>query len=158
MDTIQLRNLLSTAAIAASLMTFPANAVPFAPHAPEAPAGHRLEMMLEMVDATDAQRAEIEVIRESYAGRAEVLHEDRSALHEQLEEIREAGAPVDIAALRPLAERVGDLMAEGLILRAQMRSDIAMVLTEEQRSKLERLHEMQPRTPRAHRPGRHRGH
>ena len=77
-------------------------------------------------------------------------------MHEELEALREGMTVVDIEAVRPLAERVGDLMAEGIILQTQMKSEIAMVLTTEQLEKIERLQALRPDAPRADRPGRRR--
>jgi len=142
-----------------ALLALPAAASPPPPPrapAPPAPEGPRLEMMLEAVDATDAQRARIEAIQADFEDRMNALHERMGDLYEQMEGFRDAGAPVDIAALRPVAEALGDLTAEGIILGAQMRSDIAMVLTEEQRAKLARMRDLEPRAPRADR--RHRDH
>jgi Spy/CpxP family protein refolding chaperone len=161
METRQIMNGLGALALSFGLMgvmALPVNAVPpRAPMAPEAPQdGRHIEMMLETVDATAAQREQIEDIRDSYQGRIEDLHAEGADLRVQLEAQREGMQPVDISEVRPLAERVGDLMAEGIILRSQMKSEIASVLTIEQREKIARLQALRPDAPRADRTARRR--
>jgi Spy/CpxP family protein refolding chaperone len=159
MDMRQILNGLGAIVLSVGLLglaALPAEAVQPAPAPPAPDDGHHLELMLEMVDATDAQRDQIQDIRDSYEDRIHDLHEEGSILREELEALREGMTVVDIEAVRPLAERVGDLMAEGIILQTQMKSEIAMVLTTEQLEKIERLQALRPDAPRADRPGRRR--
>lgn len=138
-----------TLAAAAMLAAGVASAAPPQPAlAPEAPErGERMEMLFTAVDATEEQRTEVEAIREDFAPRMQTLMQRRVELHESMEALQETGYPVDLKELRTLADEVGDLTADSLVLRAEMQQQIAGVFTEAQRSKLQRLAEARPRPP-----------
>jgi Spy/CpxP family protein refolding chaperone len=157
MEIRPIRNGLGVVALSFGLLAWPAGALPpRAPAPPSPPDGHRIELMLEMVDATDAQRAQIGAIRDSYQDRIDALQDEGADLRAELEDLQEGLAPVDIATIRPVAARVGELMAEGIILQAQLKSEIASVLTDAQLAKVARLQALQPETPRPDRAPRRR--
>lgn len=126
------------------------------PPAPQAPGQHhRMQMMLEVVDASDAQRQQIEAIVADHEARMRALRDERAQLREAGDALKEMGPPVDLGEVRRLADQAGELFADSLVLKAEMRNAIASVLTPQQLDKLERLEEMRPRAPRPPRP--HRG-
>lgn len=100
----------------------------------------QIERMAERLDLDDAQLASVRAIVDSY-------RDEQRALRDQLRggraQIRGLGASgeYDEEAVRALAEVQGDGMAELIVLKAQMFSEIAAVLTDEQREALAEMGE-----------------
>ena len=85
-------------------------------------------------DLTDAQRDKLDAlrdrIREEQRQRRDAGRDDRRALRNAFRD----GA--DVKAVRPLAERQGERVEEMILARAQVRSELAGILTEAQRQAL----------------------
>ena len=140
---------------AALMMTVAA----FAQHRPGGPGGHRgpgrhggpggpvnlLGHFSQVLDLTDAQKAQIKQIEESF-------RESTKSLHEQLR--ANGGGPFDAlkggtfdeAAVRAAAQARAAVHVELEVAHARMLSQVFAVLTAEQRAKLAELHkQMQER-------------
>lgn len=97
--------------------------------------GGRAEHMLDLVDATDAQRAQIKTIMDAARTELKTQHDALRSLHEQGMTLFTA-TNVDAAAIE--ATRVkGSALHEQISKRmSQAMIDVARVLTPEQRAKL----------------------
>ncbi|MGM9513080.1 Spy/CpxP family protein refolding chaperone [Roseateles sp. DB2] len=97
--------------------------------------GGHVEHMLDMVDATEAQRAQIKSIMDAARNELKTQHETLRSLHEQGLTLFSA-TNVDAAAIEALRQR-GSAAHEQVSKRmSQAMIDVARVLTPEQRSKL----------------------
>lgn len=100
----------------------------------------KLDRMAERLNASDEQRAQIRAIAEGSRGKMDQLRGEMRTNRSQLKElIRQT--PLDKAAVRGIAEKQGDLKTEMIVLRAQQRSEIKAVLTDDQRARLEQMRE-----------------
>lgn len=91
-------------------------------------AGH----MVDALDGTDAQEAEIEAIVDRYAPGFVALHEDAEALHEDMAEVLLA-EQVDRSALEPVRLEGLELADEASSTAMDFVAEIAGVLSQEQR-------------------------
>ncbi|WP_269633580.1 Spy/CpxP family protein refolding chaperone [Pelomonas sp. BJYL3] len=97
--------------------------------------GGHVEHMLDLVDATDAQRAQIKSIMDAARGELKTQHETLRSLHEQGLTLFSA-TNVDAAAIEALRQK-GSAVHEQVSRRmSQAMIDVARVLTPEQRAKL----------------------
>ncbi|MBR9812967.1 periplasmic heavy metal sensor [bacterium] len=114
--------------------------------------GKRVERMLDAVDATDVQRAEVQTVMDE-------LKPQRKALGQQLREASrtlrqaDATAPGFAALADEQAQSIGQLTTERVRLQSEIRSRIAAILTPEQRASLaeKRAAKMEKRKQRAQR-------
>ena len=85
-------------------------------------------------DLSDAQRQELDALRDEMRQdmreRMDAARDDRRALRDAFRD----GA--DAEGVRPLAERRGRRVTEMILARARVRSELAAILTEEQRQAL----------------------
>ncbi|QPF74394.1 Spy/CpxP family protein refolding chaperone [Roseateles sp. DAIF2] len=135
MSTMKLMHQVAKAAALAAALGFgAAQALPGGMHRAGGP-GHHAEQMLDLVDASDAQRSQIRQIMKSAA---EELKPQRQSLHELHKQGRSllAAPSVDAAAVesvrqqsQALHEQVSKRMSQALVAAAN-------VLTPEQRAKL----------------------
>lgn len=102
--------------------------------------GAGFERMLERLDLTTEQRGAIGAIVERTRPQMRALREQMRANHEQLRALGQGGTP-DESELRRLANVQGQLMADMIVLRTKMRSEIHAVLSDEQRHQLEQMRE-----------------
>lgn len=97
--------------------------------------GGHVEHMLDLVDATDAQRAQIKSIMDAARSELKAQHETLRSLHEQGLTLFSA-TNVDAAAIEALRQK-GSAVHEQVSRRmSQAMIDVARVLTPEQRAKL----------------------
>ena len=114
--------------------------------------GKRVERMLDAVDATDLQRAEVQTVMDE-------LKPQRKALGQQLREANrtlrqaDATAPGFAALADEQAQSIGQLTTERVRLQSEIRSRIAAILTPEQRARLaeKRAAKLEKRKQRAQR-------
>ena len=103
--------------------------------------GHRahleaaLDHLLDALDATEEQQAQIEAILDAAFEQGEELRGDHEARHEQLKELFTA-EEIDREALEELRTEAIDRFDEGSQLFTQVAADVAEVLTVEQRQEL----------------------
>jgi Spy/CpxP family protein refolding chaperone len=105
------------------------------PAGPRARGAMLIEHLLDTVDATDAQRTQIEAIEAKY-------HPQLKDLHQQIHQNHRSEMDLDTTSSNYLAQasslidqRVA-LMAQAEKLHAQMRQEMSAVLTDDQRKKL----------------------
>ena len=108
----------------------------------------QIERMAERLDLDDAQLASVRAIVDSYRAEQRAL---RDQLRDGRAQIRGLGATGEYneEEVRALADAQGDSMADLIVLKTQMFSEIAAVLSDEQREALAEMRE---------RGGRGRGH
>lgn len=97
--------------------------------------GHRMEHMLESVDATDAQRAQIKQIVQAAMQDLKSQRAERRKLHEQ--GLALFAAPVvDANAVEALRQQMSAQHEQSSKRMSQVLIDVSRVLTPEQRAKL----------------------
>jgi protein CpxP len=98
------------------------------------------ERMARRLELTDAQRDQVRQILRAHA---EEIEAQLSAGAEARRAVKDAvhADPVDEAAIRERAAEFGRVHGEGAILMARIRAEVLPVLTEDQKVKLETLHE-----------------
>ncbi len=99
-----------------------------------------MERMAERLNLTAEQRT---AMREIFDRTRPQMGELRDKLADNRQQLRTLGqgTTVDEAQVRRLADAQGQLMAEMIVLRTKMRSEINAILTEEQRQQLKELGE-----------------
>jgi Spy/CpxP family protein refolding chaperone len=92
------------------------------------------------LDLTDDQKSQIKAILKTHASEIETQMkasaEARRAVHEAV-----LAQPVDEAAIRAAAQRLGEIHADGAVLFAKIRTEVQPLLTEEQRGKIQKFRE-----------------
>ncbi|HUW29909.1 MAG TPA: Spy/CpxP family protein refolding chaperone [Sulfuriferula sp.] len=116
-------------------------------HAREA----RFYRMGKRLGLTKEQRTAVRAIVEQHRPRMRALRDAQAESRRQLMAISATGNP-DTAQVRALADMQGKAIADMIVLRVQMRSEINKILTEEQRKKL-----LRARETRGHQPGNKQG-
>lgn len=98
------------------------------------------------LDLSDAQKQQIKQIHESFAETTRQLHEQMRTLHESQPR---PGDTFDEAAVRAAAEARAKIQIELDVIHARVMSQVAAVLTPEQRAQLAERHQhMKRRGPR----------
>lgn len=119
-------------------------------HGPHGPGGRGGFGPFEGLNLTDAQREQIKQIHESFAEQTEGLRDQMRTLHEAQND--QASSTFDEAAVRSAAEARAKIQVEMEVTHAKMMSQVANVLTPEQRAQMaeRRKHRRMgpPRTPR----------
>ncbi len=103
-------------------------------------AGPMSGRMFRNLDLTDEQRAEIKKIMEAERSIMQPVHEQLRENREALNAATKAGQ-FNEAEVTKLAEKQGDLMAQVIISRERVQSQIWQILTPEQRDKLAKWRE-----------------
>lgn len=99
--------------------------------------GHRGGgMMFRGLELTDAQKASLKQIRESFGERTKALREQLRAKHQELRQAESGGAFNESLAAQKLAE-VAPIQAKLMAERARMRQESLAVLTPEQKAQME---------------------
>ncbi len=98
----------------------------------------RLLRLASVLNLTDEQVAEIEAIQEAQKEPSETIREETKSARQLLRDLLEAGA-YDEAEVAALADVIGDLVAQRVVLESKARFDISQVLTAEQNAQLEDL-------------------
>ena len=92
------------------------------------------------LNLTDAQRNQIKTIVSEERPKMKPLFQQLKAGREQLDALIKSG-PFDEAKVRSIAKGQADILANMIVGRERMKSQIYAVLTPEQRAKAEKLHE-----------------
>ena len=102
--------------------------------------GKRMEKMIKHLDLNDDQAKQVRNIRDSYKVKMSAL---RNKMKENRKQLREEmhSESIDQNKVKELAQVTGDLKADKIILRAEMRAEINNVLTSEQREKFNKMKE-----------------
>lgn len=95
----------------------------------------RLQRMLDIAGATDAQRTQITAIAANYKPQLKALHQQLRANRRSVADL-DAAAPSYASQVATLADQRGQIVANQVKLRAQLRHEIAGVLTDDQRAKV----------------------
>lgn len=111
--------------------------------------GQRLQKMLKAVDASDAQTSNIKGIAQSYKGQLKAQKQSKRELRKAIKQLDPMAGNYD-AEINKYAQQAADLARNKVILKANMRRDIAQQLTAEQRAtlKAKRLEKMEKRSNR----------
>lgn len=143
METTRKTSLLTTLTLGATLLfTAAASAAPEGfglGFAKDAEFGaERIAMMADRLDLDEAQVAQIEAIVDANRAQAESL---KDAFADNRAALQEAAAfdQYDAAAVAELADDLGALTSQRVLLKTQVRNEVLAVLTEEQRADLGEL-------------------
>lgn len=97
--------------------------------------GYGIERMTEHLGLNKKQTEQVRSIRESYHKKFGVLRDKSKAIHEKLHTGMHAD-DINQAQVKKLAQAMGQLKADKIILRSEMNAEIHKVLTREQREKM----------------------
>ena len=100
--------------------------------------GMRIERMAKKLDFSESQLKQAREIQAKYQPQMQTLYDKKKATRQELRAVMHADN-IDQAAVKKLAQQQGDLNAQKIILRSQMRTEINKVLTAEQRTKMEEM-------------------
>jgi len=92
------------------------------------------------LDLTDDQKSQIKAILKTHASEIETQMKASAAARRAVHEAVLA-QPVDEAAIRAAAQRLGEVHADGAVLFAKIRTEVQPLLTEEQRAKIQKFRE-----------------
>lgn len=106
--------------------------------------GPNLDRLADRLDMTDQQRSEIEDIQRETRQQMSALRDKMEVNRSEIRELVQSD-DYDEDAVRRVADEQGDLRAEMIVLRAQMRHDMKNVLNDDQVAQLDDI-----------RPGKHR--
>jgi Spy/CpxP family protein refolding chaperone len=98
----------------------------------------RLLGIASVLNLTNEQVAEIEAIQEAQKEPSETIREETESARQSLRELLQAGAYGE-AEVAALADVVGDLVSQRVVLKSKAWFDISQVLTAEQNAQLENL-------------------
>jgi protein CpxP len=93
--------------------------------------GHGAMMMFRQLNLTDDQKAKVKEIFEANKGTAQPLMEQLKANHEKIAALNGS----DDAQLQTLAKQQGDLLAQMIVAREHVKSQVFAILTDEQKAK-----------------------
>ena len=97
--------------------------------------GHsRFEKMKSVLGLTDAQVKQVEALKSKFQPRKEALRGKMKSTRMQLRATMKSNT-VDKTKLSQLATTMGNLKTEKIMLRAEMRSEMDKILTDDQRAK-----------------------
>jgi len=102
--------------------------------------GYRMEKMIKKLGLSDEQATKVRSIRENFQPKMKALHEKMKENRKQLREEMHA-ENIDMNKVKKLAQTMGELKANKIILRSEMRNNIHKVLTKEQREELKKRKE-----------------
>ena len=97
--------------------------------------GSRIEKMIKHLDLDEGQAEQVRNIRDNYRPQMKELKEKMKDNRQQLHELAQADT-LDQEQVKIIAEVIGDLITEKIILRTTMKSEIRMILSEEQREEM----------------------
>lgn len=100
--------------------------------------GKMQQRLLQELDLTDAQQAQIESIHASYKPQMMALRDSHKALKKQHKKLDPASSNY-VAEVQAQSAEKARLMQESDTLRAQMQHETALVLTQEQRAEMAQL-------------------
>ena len=99
----------------------------------------RIERMAEKLDLSESQLKQVREIQEKYRPEKQALRDKMKSSRQQLREVMQV-ENIDQAKVRKLAQQLGDLKAEKIVLRSQIRSEMNKVLSKEQREKMKGMY------------------
>lgn len=111
------------------------------PHGPQGPGGFGL---LAGLNLTDAQKEQIKQIHESFAEQTKALRDQMRTLHDGQSDPMSS---FDEAAVRSAAEARAKVQVEMEVAHAKMMSQVATVLTAEQRAQMAEHHKHRRKGP-----------
>ena len=92
------------------------------------------------LDLSDDQKSQVKAVLKTHASEIETQIKAsataRRAVHAAV-----LAQPLDEAAIRAAAQTLGQVHADGAVLFAKIRAEVQPILTEEQRAKIQKLHE-----------------
>lgn len=97
--------------------------------------GSRMERMIERLDLNDEQTTQVRSIRDSYRPKMEILSDKIRGNRQQLREVMHEDT-INQNKVKELAQVMGDLKTDKIILRAEMKAEMHKVLTKEQREEM----------------------
>ena len=97
--------------------------------------GNRIERMKQHLGLTDDQVKKMQDLREKYQPQKQALREKMRDTRKQLRDVMHA-EQLDQREVKILANKIGDLKAEKIMLHAKKRSEMNAILTPEQRQKM----------------------
>lgn len=95
---------------------------------------HRMQKMTEKLGLSDEQATQIKAIKEKYQPQKQQLRSDMKALRASLREVMK-NEPMDAARIEEIAQQMGQLKTQKIILKSKKVNEINQVLTAEQRAK-----------------------
>ena len=100
--------------------------------------GFNVERMSNRLNLTEEQRTQVQAIVD---GNSEQMTDLRTRMQQNRETMRQLVQQTPFAEeeIRELADEQGDLKADMIVLRAQQRSEINAILTDEQRAQMENM-------------------
>jgi Spy/CpxP family protein refolding chaperone len=90
------------------------------------------------LDLSDDQKTQIKAILKSHSSEIETQMKASAAARQAVHEAVLA-QPVDEAAIRAAAQRLGEIHADGAVLFAKIRTEVQPLLTDEQRAKIQKF-------------------
>jgi Spy/CpxP family protein refolding chaperone len=90
------------------------------------------------LDLSDDQKTRIKAILKSHSSEIETQMKASAAARRAVHEAVLA-QPVDEAAIRAAAQRLGEVHADGAVLFAKIRTEVEPLLTDEQRAKIQKF-------------------
>ncbi len=113
---------------------------------------YRLERMTEKLGLSEEQVSQIKVIQEKYAPQKQAL---RNKMHESRQQLRQAmhADAMDEARINQLAEAMGSLKTEKILMKSKIHSEVSQVLTSEQRMKRKSMHQHKGKGHHGHKKG-----
>ena len=98
----------------------------------------RMEYMIKHLDLSEQQAKQVRSIRENYQPKMQAL---REKMKENRKELREAmhADTIEQGKIKKLAQTMGELKTNKIMLRSEMRAEIHKVLTKEQREKMKSM-------------------
>ncbi len=135
MKSLNLKRLIPAAAMALALVAGGAQAQRHPGMGGPGMMGGHVEHMLDLVDATDAQRTQIKTIMDTARNELKTSQDALRSLHEQGMTLF-AATNVDAAAIEALRVKGSALHEQVSMRMSQAMIDVARVLTPEQRAKL----------------------
>jgi len=98
----------------------------------------RIMRHLSLLDLTEQQRVEIEIVVENAVQAVKPKQQEIALLHTQLKQIKRSGK-VDEQAIRTLASEIASLKADLFIMHLNKRKEVSELLTQEQLARFERI-------------------
>jgi protein CpxP len=124
-------------------------------HGPKGDMGRHLLRMSEKLDLTDQQEVQILELSQDFRSKMEAHLASAKPLRDEMKALRESES-FDENAIRDAIAKAQPVMTEGILLRAKYRSDLAKVLTTEQKEQIAKFREkLEDRFE--NRSGKHRG-
>lgn len=100
----------------------------------------RIERMAKRLNLTEQQLKKVQEVEATYQPKMQAMYDKGKSTHQKLREAMH-GDLTDQAAIKKLAQQVGELKADKIVLHSQMRAEINKILTKEQQQQMKTMHE-----------------